>query len=217
MESMEFYFKFFIGMLAVVNPLGAVPIFLNACENQTLSEKKKVVNATSLTVFTVLCISLVSGEALLKIFGISMGSFRIAGGVLIFLMSLSMLQAKVSPAKQTPEEAKSLEAQTRENIAVVPLGIPLMAGPGAISTVVLSAQRHFTISHYMILLLLITGLSLISWTLLRLAPVIAQKLGQSGINIITRIMGLIMAAIGIEFMASGMKILFPFLSSGNGF
>jgi multiple antibiotic resistance protein len=213
MESIESYFKFFIGMIAIVNPVGAVPIFLNACYEQSEKERKGTINTASLTVLVVLVVSLVSGDIVLRIFGISMASFRVAGGMLILFMSLSMLQAKVSPAKQTREEAEILESRERENVAVVPLGIPLMAGPGAISTVVLFVQKHSTISHYIVLLFIILCVAVISWMVLRLAPLIARKLGQTGINIVTRIMGILMAAIGVEIMANGFKMLFPFLSS----
>ncbi|MCB9480312.1 MAG: YchE family NAAT transporter [Desulfobacteraceae bacterium] len=213
MESVESYFKFFLAMAAIVNPFGAVPIFLNACSDESLRDKKKTIKTAATTVFFVLFISLVSGEAILKIFGISMASFRVAGGILILLMAFSMLQAKVSPAKQTQEEAEILESNIKENIAVVPLGIPLMAGPGAISTVILYAQKHETFSHYAVLLGIILSIALISWSVLRIAPAIASRLGQTGINIITRIMGLLMASIGIEFMANGLKMLFPVLTS----
>lgn len=207
MESLDSYFKFFIGLIAIVNPVGAVPIFLEACQGNTTKERHSTGNQASFTVATVLMIGLVSGELVLHFFGISMASFRVAGGILILLMSLSMLQAKVSPAKQTPEEADVLE--TKEAVAIVPLGIPLMAGPGAISTVVLYAQRHNTLSHYLALSIGILGVGICVWLILRVAPAIADRLGKTGINIITRIMGLLMAAIGIEFMANGLRILFP--------
>ncbi|MDY0360855.1 MAG: YchE family NAAT transporter [Desulforegulaceae bacterium] len=213
MESVESYFKFFLAMAAIVNPFGAIPIFLNACSDESLRDKKKTIKTAAVTVFFVLLVSLVSGEAILKIFGISMASFRVVGGVLVLLMAFSMLQAKVSPAKQTQEEAEILESTIKENIAVVPLGIPLMAGPGAISTVILYAQKHQTLSHYAVLLMLILSIAIISWCVLRIAPAIESKLGQTGINIITRIMGLLMASIGIEFMANGLKMLFPILNS----
>ncbi|MGE4519705.1 MAG: YchE family NAAT transporter [Desulfobacteraceae bacterium] len=213
MESVESYFKFFIAMAAIVNPIGAVPIFLNACSDQSMKDKKKTVKTAAVTVFSVLLISLVSGDIILKLFGISMASFRVAGGVLILLMAFSMLQAKVSPAKQTPEEAEILESNIKENISVVPLGIPLMAGPGAISTVILYAQKHESVLHYTILFWLIVSIAFFSWVVLRVAPAIASKLGQTGINIVTRIMGLLMASIGIEFMANGLKMLFPVLST----
>ncbi|BCS95723.1 UPF0056 inner membrane protein [Desulfoluna limicola] len=211
MESIEAYFKFFIGLIAIVNPIGAVPIFLNACQGQSPAERKSTVTTASTTVFFVLSVSLISGEAILRGFGISMASFRVAGGLLILLMSLSMIQAKTSGAKQTKEEADDLES--KESVSVVPLGIPLLAGPGAISTVILYAQRHNTLSHYLMLFLVIVSVGLSSWVALRLAPVIADRLGKTGINIITRIMGLLMAAIGIEFMANGFKMLFPFLAT----
>lgn len=215
MESIVSYFKFFIGMIAIVNPVGAVPIFLNACQDQSPVEKKSTVKSASTTVFVVLMISLVSGDIILNFFGISMASFRVAGGMLILFMSLSMLQAKVSPAKQTKEEAEILESRERENVSVVPLGIPLMAGPGAISTVILFVHKHSTLTHYIILSFLILVVALISWLVLRLAPVIAEKLGQTGINIVTRIMGLLMASIGIEVMANGFKMLFPLLGAAG--
>ncbi|MDY0133018.1 MAG: YchE family NAAT transporter [Desulforegulaceae bacterium] len=211
MESIESYFKFFIALVAIVNPVGAVPIFLGAYSGQSLKNKKKAVKTTAFTVFLVLLISLVSGDIILKIFGISMASFRVAGGVLILLMAFSMLQAKMSPSKQTKEEAEFLESHTRENISVVPLGIPVMAGPGAISTVILYAQKHESIIHYTILLCLIISIAVFAWIVLRVAPSIASKLGQTGINIVTRIMGLLMASIGIEFIANGIKLLFPIL------
>jgi multiple antibiotic resistance protein len=213
MESVESYFKFFIAMIAIVNPIGAVPVFLNACSGQSMKEKKKSVKITAFTVFTVLLISLISGDIILRMFGISMASFRVAGGVLILLMAMSMLQARVSGAKQTKEEAEMLEANPKENISVVPLGIPFMAGPGSISTVILYAQKYETIIHYTILFWLIVSISLTSWLILRIAPAIAARLGQTGINIVTRIMGLLTASIGIEFIANGLKMLFPVLGS----
>lgn len=211
MESIEAYLKFLVGLIAIVNPVGAVPIFLNACQGQSTVQRNNTINSATATVFFVLAVGLVSGEAILRVFGISMASFRVAGGILILLMSLSMLQAKVSAAKQTEEEAEALVS--KESVAVVPLGIPLLAGPGAISTVILYSQRHRTLTHYLVLVAVIVSVAAVSWVVLRLAPLIADRLGRTGINIVTRIMGLLMAAIGIEFMANGLKMLFPLLGS----
>jgi len=123
------------------------------------------------------------------------------------LLSISMLNAKVSAAKQTSEEAK--EAETKENVAVVPLAVPLLAGPAAISTVIIYAHRQPDWSFKGFLILCIVFVMLIVWLLLRLSIPLSQKLGRTGLNNATRIMGLILAAIAVEFIAAGMVELFP--------
>ena len=124
-------------------------------------------------------------------------------------MALSMLHARMSAARHTQEETE--DSTDRDSLAVVPLGMPLLAGPGAISTVILYAQRQESASHYMVLGVEILLISLITWICFRVATHIAKFLGKTGINLVTRIMGLIMAAIGVEFIASGLKQLFPVL------
>jgi multiple antibiotic resistance protein len=122
-------------------------------------------------------------------------------------MAISMLHGGMSPAKQTSEEAQ--DAEEKEKIAVVPLGMPLLAGPGAISTIIIYAHRGHGFVHYALLLSIALALALLTWVSLRAAPGIAQRLGRTGLNIFTRIMGLILAAIGVEFMANGIRQLLP--------
>lgn len=210
MDEWSYYLKFFISLVAIVNPLGIVPIFIDACRGMNPTERRQTGDLASYTVLMVLTASLVFGDAMIRFFGISIASFRVAGGVLLLLAAISMLQAKISPEKQSEEEAIDLES--RKSLAVVPLGIPLLAGPGAISTVILHAQKHLNLLHYLVLLLVIVILSASIWWLLRISSAIAGKLGKTGINLVTRIMGLIMAAIGVEFMASGLRQLFPGLA-----
>ncbi len=203
------YLKFFAALLAIVNPVGAIPIFINLTADQAESERNKNGTIASISMGLILVVVLLSGEAILRFFGISVGSFRVGGGILILLMAISMLHAKVSQVKQTAEE--ELDSAERDNVAVVPLATPLLAGPGAISTVILYAQRNTSIAHYFYLfaiIVLLVGLTTLSF---RLAPVIARLLGKTGINVVTRIMGLIMAAVGVEFIANGLKQLFPVL------
>lgn len=207
MDEWGYYLKFFVSLVAVVNPPGIIPIFIDASRGMNSSERKQTGDLASYTVFMVLTLSLISGDAIIRFFGISIASFRVAGGVLLLLSAISMLQAKLSPEKQSQEEAIDLES--RKSLAVVPLGIPLLAGPGAISTVILHAQKHLDMAHYFSLFVVITALSALVWCLLRLSSLIALKIGKTGINLITRIMGLIMAAIGVEFIASGLKQFFP--------
>ncbi|MCB2180887.1 MAG: YchE family NAAT transporter [Desulfobulbaceae bacterium] len=207
--SMSEYLKFFAALSAIVNPIGAIPIFINLTADNT--EKQRRTNAIRASYATVgiLLTALFTGEALLGFFGISIASFRVGGGILILLMAISMLHAKMSPAKHTVEEAE--DSADRETVAVVPLGTPLLAGPGAISTVILYGQRYNSPVHYGILAVTIMILGISVLVSFRAAPVIASYLGKTGINVVTRIMGLIMAAVGVEFIANGLKQLFPIL------
>lgn len=203
------YFKFFVALLAIVNPVGTIPIFINLTANQEAPSRNKNGAMASLSMGIILLVVLFSGEAILQFFGISVDSFRVGGGILILLMALSMLNAKMSNVKQTKEE--ELDSAERDSVAVVPLGTPLLAGPGAISTVILYAQRYTSAVHYLYLFGAIMLLVCLTALLFRMAPTIARLLGKTGINIVTRLMGLIMAAMGVEFIANGLKQLFPVL------
>lgn len=201
------YAKFFIGLVAIVNPIGIVPVFVGMTRNLTDAERNIVGLRASLTVGIVLVIALLMGDTLLAFFGISLDSFRVAGGILILLMAISMLHGGISPQKQTSEEAQ--DAEEKEKIAVVPIGIPLLAGPGAISTIIIFSHRGHGIVHYSLLLAIALILAILIWLSLRAAPVIADRLGRTGLNIVSRIMGLILAAIGVEFITNGLKLLLP--------
>jgi multiple antibiotic resistance protein len=209
-EPWSEYAKFFAGLVAVVNPVGAVPIFVNMTVNQTPAERARTGFTATISTATILFVALLTGEAILKFFGITIASFRVSAGILIMLIAISMLHAKVSPTKHTVEEAE--DSAERESVAVVPLGTPLLAGPGAISTVIVFAQRHASLLHYAILAIEIVLVAATILICFRAAPYLARLLGRTGINVFTRIMGLIMAAIGVEFIAIGLKQLFPALS-----
>jgi multiple antibiotic resistance protein len=211
MDHVSIYTKFFIGLLAIVNPIGTVPMFLDACRDMTDEERNRTGRNVFVTVLAVLLVVLFTGEAILNFFGITINSFRVAGGILIFIMALSMLHAKVSPAKQTREEAEDLE--NKDSVAIVPLGIPLLAGPGAISTVIVYSHQYRDLLDVLILAGIILAVSLTVWLCLRASLRLRDIMGRTGINVITRIMGLIMAAIGIEIIATGLKGMFPVLFS----
>ncbi|MDA8165503.1 MAG: YchE family NAAT transporter [Desulfobacteraceae bacterium] len=204
------YLKFFIGLIAIVNPLGAIPIFIALTAGLDRSDRRRVSRMASVAVAAILLAALLVGEAILRFFGISIPSFQVAGGLLILLMAISMMHGRPSRVQQTEEEAR--DAEEMDSVAVMPLGIPLLAGPGAISTIILYVHRSRAPWDMAILALEILVVSLAVWLCLRSAPFIARFLSRTGINIATRIMGLIMAAIGIEFIATGLKQLFPILS-----
>jgi len=209
LENSE-YIKIVVGLIAVLNPFGAVPLFIGMTKSQQPAERLNTIHVAAMAVCIILLVSLFFGEVLLSIFGITIDSFRVGGGILVLLMAISMLHANTSRARQTEEEAN--ESIDKESVAIVPLAMPLLAGPGAISSVILAAHRSSGISHYMMIATGIIVVSGIVWSILRLSPWIAQRVGATGINVFTRIMGLILAAIAIEFIANGLKGLFPALA-----
>lgn len=206
------YAKFLAGLLSIINPIGAIPLFIGMTTGHDDEDRPRIARTAALAAALVLWSALLLGEVLLAFFGISISSFRVGGGLLLLLMAVSMMHARTSGAKQTAEEEK--EAHDKNSVAVVPLGIPLIAGPGSISTVILYAHKSTTFSHYLVLGAGILLVALIVWVALRAAPLVADAVGRTGINIATRVMGLIMAAIGVEFIASGLKGLFPALGGG---
>jgi multiple antibiotic resistance protein len=145
MLSHSEYVKILIGLIAIVNPLGAMPIFISPTDGLTSRERMRIANLVALAVGIILLVALFIGEGLLALFGISTDSFRVGGGILIMLMAISMMHARVSPAVQTREEAE--ESKDRDSVAIVPLAMPLLAGPGAISTVILDAHKGSGAAH----------------------------------------------------------------------
>jgi multiple antibiotic resistance protein len=204
------YIKTLVGILAIVNPLGAIPVFLSLTGDRLQTEARSIARITGISVGLVLLISAWSGEALLSFFGIGIPSFRAGGGLLILLMAIAMMHAKQSRAKRSPEEEDA--DSDKEDIAVVPLAIPLLAGPGAISLVVVESQRASGLPDRFLISLCIIVVAVIVWMTLRLAEPIGKRLGITGLNIATRIMGLLLSAIGIQMIAEGLKQLFPGLS-----
>ena len=204
-----YLFKIGIALFAIVNPIGSVPIFISATDGWNRQQKLRTANVVALTVFLVLAASALFGEGILAFFSISIPSFQVGGGILILLIAINMLHAKQSHSKQTPEEAKTMEE--RDVIAIVPLSIPLLAGPGAIGSMIIAAQQSKTFLGHISLVIPIFVVALLIWLTLQLSSYIAGKLGTIGINIVTRLMGLILAAMAVEFIAHGVIGLFPAL------
>ena len=198
---------FFVSLFSIVNPLSVIPTFMGLTHGASRPELRRITRQTSVSVFLILMASYVAGEAVLSFFSISVASLRIAGGVLIFGMAWSMLQATVSRAKQTKEEAD--EAPERQSIAVVPLAMPLLAGPGSISLMIIVAGRMDGMRNHAVVALGTAVMAVVTWMLLLAAGPIARALGRTGLNVATRFMGLILAAIAVEFIASGLLEIFP--------
>lgn len=210
MTEYAYLFKVAIALFAIVNPMGSLPIFISATSGWSKAERAKTARTVATTVMIVLGVSAFLGDMILDFFGITIPSFQVGGGILLLLIAISMMHGKQGGTRQTAEEAQTMAE--REVIAIVPLSIPLLAGPGAISSMILTAQQHPGIWGHVSLLLPIALIALFIWGLLLLSEVITHTLGTIGINIITRLMGIILAAMAVEFIAKGLEGLFPQLA-----
>lgn len=210
MTDWAYLVKITIALFAIVNPIGSIPVFISATQDWHKVDRDKTARTVAVTVFIVLALSAFIGDSILNFFGISIPSFQVGGGILLMLIAISMMHGKLSGTQQTAEEALTLDE--REAIAVVPLSIPLLAGPGAISSMILSAQQHPTFFGHALLLIPVFIICVLIWITLKLSSTISHQLGSIGINIITRLMGLILAAMAVEFIANGLLGLFPQLT-----
>ncbi len=200
--------KMTVSLFAIVEPVGIVPFFLSVTNGWTRERARMAARAAALTVLVVLLASMALGEGLLKVFGISLASFSVGGGLILLMLALSMLSAREMGMHQTPEEAE--EALERSALAVVPLGVPLLAGPGAISNVIVQSHQYGGgVDVYLALTLAIVVVALSVFLVFRSAEWIAERLGTTGVNLVTRLMGLILAALAVEMMARGLLELFP--------
>ncbi len=204
------YIKIFTTLLAIVNPLGVIPIFVSLTGGVAEEERKRIARTTGIAVAVILIVATLLGKPLLDFFGVSIASFKVGGGILLLLMSISMMQARHTQSKQTPEEAA--EAEEKESIAVVPIAMPLLAGPGAISTVIIYADASPNPIHIGLIVVICLLTSLLTWLALIAAGPARKMLSKTGINIATRLMGLLLAAIAVEFIAGGLSLLLPGLA-----
>lgn len=194
---MSSFLFFLVGFLVVSNPIGAIPIFCSLTEGRSAKSRQKIARITAATVFVVMIASLLFGKTILEFFGISVSSFRVAGGLLILLMALSMMRGGKS------EKGRGIEVEDNE-LGVTPLAIPLISGPGTISTAILFADRSVVWGDYAIVAASALAASLVIWGTLRMSDKIQSIMGPVGIQVATRLMGLILAALAVEFIIEGL-------------
>ncbi len=209
MSEFQEYLRYLVTLTAVLDPFLAIPIFVSVTAARDEAGRRRLIQVVTLTVFLVLAGAAIFGESLLKALGASLAAFQVGGGLVLLLMALAMLNAKVGEMRQTRAEAEELQAG--EVTGVVPLAVPLLAGPGAISTTIIAAQAG-GFGHALALLVCIAIVSLLLWLMLSIAHIVGARMGMTGLNIATRLLGLILAAIAIETMADGLKRLFPMLA-----
>jgi len=209
--------KTFVGMISLMNPIAAIPIFLSLCSGKPTGMCQKLPRVTAFALFSILIIAIWFGDIVLKLFGISIPAFQTAGGVVILLMAIDMLNAKQTHIKHTPSENKEMENREDSDlssIAIVPLAMPLMAGPGTISFAIIQSSHvdHFWEGRIMLSIIAVVAV-LLAWGILMSSHPLGKKMGTTGLNIITRIMGMILAAIGMQMITQGLIQLLPGLAS----
>ena len=202
-----------ITLLAVVNPLAIIPFYIHYTQGFTPPQRRRTIVTASITAFLVIAISALLGLQILEFFGISLASFQVGGGMLLLISSMNMLNAKPAEAKPATNELEegAEKAAAGASIAVVPLTIPLLTGPASMSTVVIYADRAQNWLQLAALVGYGVVIGLATAVCFSLADPIARVLGKTGINVMTRLMGLILAALAVEVMAEGLGQLFPVL------
>ncbi len=207
MMDVSHFFNYFIALLVVANPLSALPAILRITRNQTIAEKKQTGITAAFAILAVLLITTWVGFPLLNLLGIQLPAFQVAGGAVVFMMAFSMLHAEESSLQQSPAEQK-LNAQNSG--AIVPLAIPIIAGPGAISTIIVQVNEFGDFFSLLLLSAASILVSLIMGIILYSASTLERVLGPSRIHIINRLGGLFLAAIAVQTIANGIIGLFHF-------
>jgi len=201
--------KIFIALLVLVNPIGAIPIFIGLTPDASAQERKRIAKTASIAVAVIILTFVALGDSLIRLLGISMGSFQVGGGILVMMISLSMMNAAPTATKTTRQETE--EAGGRANIAVVPLALPLLTGPGTISTVIIYSGHAHGWWAYLSLVICALLIALACYVAMIAATPVSRMLGQTGINIVNRVMGMLLAALSVEIIADGAVKLFPAL------
>lgn len=198
---MELFIFLFAALFSVLNPIGTVPIFVGLTQDYTQKERSKVSLLTAINVFIILIISFFVGQYVLSFFGITITALRIAGGIIIASSGFSLLNGKFSKNRGIDKKVEE-DIQMRNSIALTPLAMPMLAGPGSISLLIAFYQEHNTTNEIIISSIAILVVSTIIFLILRSAHYLAKYLGASGIVAISRIVGFLTIAIGIQYIIS---------------
>jgi len=202
-----------IALLAIVNPIGVIPFFIHFTSGFTREQRKRTARVAALSAFIVISVSALAGLKIIEFFGISLASFQVGGGLLLMLSAVQMLGAQPAETRKDDLVDAADKVDAGASIAIVPLTIPLLTGPATISTMVIYAEktRHWWQLAVLVGYGIVIGLSV--WLAFSLSGRIAKVLGKTGINVMTRLMGLLLAALAVEVMSDGLVKLFPILAS----
>ena len=194
----------FSSIFVIVDPIALVPSFMAMTVGHTVQDRTRISGLAATITCAILLFFAFTGNWIFGIFGITLPAFEIAGGIILMMIALEMLQARRTATKETPEEQAA--GMSKDDIAITPLAIPMLSGPGAITAVILLASRASSPAHRIILVLSILIVSLLSFAILRFAAEGAKFFGVITLKIISRLMGLILAAIAVQFILNGISI-----------
>lgn len=211
MDSLSaFFVTAFVSIFVTLDPIGNVPLFLSITPHNSEAERASMVTRAVLVVFGVLVVFALCGNLIFRFFGVTIEAFRIVAGLLLLKIAFDMMEANPARVRHTPEE--DAEGAKREDVAIIPLAIPLLSGPGTISSVIAltgqAAKSPPVLPMFGILLLAIALNTLIAFIVLRSATPITRLLKETGMRVFTRVMGLILAAIAVQFVLTGIKEAF---------
>ena len=201
-----------VALLAIVNPIGAIPFFLHFTQNLTRQQRHRTIRVASVASFMVVGLSAICGLQIIEFFGITIASFQVGGGLLLLISSMNMLNAQQAESRGSDVGDGQAKADAGDSIAIVPLTIPLLTGPATISTMVIYADKTRTLLEHAVLVGYGVVIGAATFAAFSAAGRIARLLGRTGINVMTRLMGLILAAMAVELLSDGLLKLFPALS-----
>ena len=204
-ELITFSLQAFLSLLVIVNPFSSVPVLISLSQDYSKEEIRLIAFKASLYAFFILTFFLLTGDMLFKILGITLPSFKVGGGILLFLIALNLVQGEIIKEKGKTSEIEA--ALRRDNIALIPLAMPLLAGPGSITTVLVLRASSNSLIELLILVICILLVSSVAFVVYSSASFLYRFLGKSGINLITRILGVLLLAISVQFITDGLKIL----------
>ncbi len=201
-----------IALLAIVNPIGGVPFFIALTQTFSPAQRRQTIRVSAFTAFVVIAVSALAGLKIIEFFGISLASFQVGGGTLLLISSLAMLNAQPAESKPSDMSEGNEKVDAGASIAVVPLTIPLLTGPATISTMIIYAEKTKHLWQLGVLVGYGVVIGVATYLAFSASARIAKVLGRTGINVMTRLMGLILAAMAVELLADGLTKLFPVLA-----
>ena len=205
-------YKPLIALLAIVNPIGVIPFFIHFTQGFTRKQRQNTARVAAISAFVVIAVSALAGLRIIGAFGITLASFQVGGGLLLLMSAIQMLNAQPAESRKGDLNEGGDKADSGASIAIVPLTIPLLTGPATISTMIIYADktRHWWELGVLVVYGLIIGV--VVWAAFSLSERIAGAIGQTGVNVMTRLMGLLLAALAVEVMSDGLVKLFPVLA-----
>ncbi len=201
-ENIQFLLLAFSSLFFIVDPLASIPTFLALTGDTELAHRRHMAKRAAWTCFLVLSGFALGGTLIFRMFGITLPAFRIAGGLIIILIGLDMVQARRSQTKETPSE--TAQAMEKEDVGIIPLGVPMLAGPGSISTVMALMAQAATWQHSLLIIVALALTAFLAYWTLAGADRVGRRIGDTGIRILTRFMGLMLMAIAVQFILSGL-------------